>query len=87
MKISPIYEKDSKANLYESNNLASLIQTYGFVNYKLNGKTYDATLIDKTPNDYIGKDLYYQVPASIKNATAIDLVIRIRNTEVIYKLK
>jgi hypothetical protein len=87
MRISPIYERDPKTTLYGANTLASLINTYGFIRYTLNNKTYNSELIDKTPNDYIGKDLYYQVPSIVKNASAIDLIIRIRNEEVVYKLK
>jgi hypothetical protein len=87
MRISPEYIRDTKASLYSSNTLSNLIKTYGHIRYTVNNKTYNINIIDETPRDYIGKDLFYQVPTFIKNADIIELVINIRGKQFIYNLK
>jgi hypothetical protein len=87
LRILGEYNKDADSNLYGSSNLANLIKTYGFIRYTINSKIYTSNIVDETPSDYKGQNLYYQVPASIKNAATIELVIRIRNKELVYKLK
>jgi hypothetical protein len=87
MKLSYEYILDSKVTLSNANSLANLIKTYGLIRYTIGNKTYENILVDKTPVDYNGDDLYYQVPTVTKNAATVDLVIRIRNKEYIYKLK
>lgn len=87
MKLSFDYTKDSNINLINVNRLEDVIQSYGFLRYNYGGKTYNAELINKTPGNYKGKDLYYQVSDNVKKATKVDLVIRIRDKEYIYKLK
>jgi hypothetical protein len=87
MKISFNYTKDSKISLANVATLADLIRTYGFLRYSGGGNTYTTELVDKTPSNYEGGDLYYQVPSGLKYATKIELVLRIRDKEFSYNLK
>jgi hypothetical protein len=87
MRISPEYTRDTKASLYGSNTLSSLIKTYSHIRYIVNNRAHDVNIIDETPRDYLGKDLFFQVPTAIKNADIIELVINIRGKEFIYNLK
>lgn len=87
MRLAYTYSKDMQAVLPSSNDFVSLINTYGMVRYKINNKIQETLLIDKTPSNYNGNDLFFQIPLSLKQANEAELVIRIRNKEYIYKLK
>lgn len=87
MKLSFDYVKDPNIKIINVNHLENLIQSYGFLRYENGGKTYSATLIDKTPVNYRGPDLYYQVSDNVKNAGKIEIVFRIRDKEYVYRLK
>lgn len=81
------YTKGTNSKLVNSDNLLTLIKSYGFIRYRVSGGTFNMELINKTPSNYYGKDLYYQVSSGVKYATAVDLVIRVRNKEYVYSLK
>ena len=87
MRISYDYVKDSNNTLNNSKTFIQLINYYGSIRYKIGNKYYISELDNITPRDYNGKDLYYQVSSNLSSATAIELVIRIRDKEYIYKLK
>lgn len=87
MKLSFDYNKDSKITLGNANTLSDLVRAYGFVRYSGNDKTFSTELVDKTPSNYNGKDLYYQVPSGLKLAEKIELVLRVRDKEFVYNLK
>jgi hypothetical protein len=87
MKLTFDYNKDSTINITNGDDLAEIVKYYGFIRYYINNKTYSSELINKTPTDYNGDDLYYQVPTDIVNATKVELIFRIRNKDFIYNLK
>lgn len=87
MKLSSTYTKDPKIEISNANTLADLIKSYGFLRYSGNGKVYTSSLVNETPGNYNGSDLFYQVPSGVKYATKIQLVLRIRDKEYAYNLK
>jgi hypothetical protein len=87
LKLSFDYSKDIKSIVQNANKLDELLGTYGIIRYTTNNKSYDSELINKTPSNYNGADLYYQVPSRLKDATTISLIFHIRNKEFVYKLK
>jgi len=87
MKLDLNYKKDPNGTLGNSNSFNQLMYYYGSIRYQVNGKTYNSLIVDKTPKDYNGKSLYYQVPKSINSATKLEIVIRIRDKEYVYILK
>lgn len=87
MKLVYTYDRNSNTKLSNSNSLLNLINTYGLIRYSYNNKSYIAKLINRTPTDQIGNDLYFQVPSNVENAQSLELLIRIRDKEYIYKLK
>lgn len=87
LRIGFNYSKDSNINVINTNTLDVLINSYGFIRYTINNKTYTTDLLNKTPSNYTGKDLYYQVASFLKDASKIELVLRIRDKEFVYNLK
>lgn len=87
MKLSFEYNKDTEAAFNNAGNFVEMIDTYGSIRYTINTKTSSTILMNETPSNYNGKDLYYQVPSILKQASSIDLVIRIREKEFVYHLK
>lgn len=87
MKLNFTYTKDPKISMNNVNTLADLIRSYGFLRYSGGGNVYTSELVDKTPSNYEGGDLYYQVPTGVKYATKAELVLRIRDKEFSYNLK
>lgn len=87
MKLSFEYNKDAEVVFNNADNLAEMIDIYGLIRYTINNKTSSTILMNKTPSNYNGKDLYYQVPSILKEASSVDLVIRIRDKEFVYHLK
>lgn len=87
LKISPTYLKDANITLANAGSMSTVITSYGFVRYTIGDKTYSSEMVNKTPSNYRGADLYYQVPIGVKNANSVELVLRIRDKEFVYKLK
>jgi hypothetical protein len=87
MKISSNYNKDSKAIVNNIKSLRDLANSFGSIRYRVGSKTYVTELINITPSNYNGKDLYYKVSSGIKEANSIEFVFTIRNKQFIYKLK
>jgi hypothetical protein len=87
LKLSFDYNRDTTINIRNVDNLDELIAAYGYIHYVVNNKSYDIELINKTPSNYNGKDLYYQVPSNLKDAALVNLIFHIRNKEFVYKLK
>lgn len=87
MRLAIDYKKDAKLNIDKADNMADIIDTYGFFRYSIKNKEYNIKLLNKTPYNYKGTDLYYQVPYNIDQSKKIELILRIRNKEFVYKLK
>jgi hypothetical protein len=87
MKLVYTYDKNSNTTLANSNSLLKLINTYGLIRYSYDNKIYITKLINRTPTDQVGNDLYFQLPSNSENAKSLELLIRIREKEFVYKLK
>ena len=57
------------------------------IRYKYNNSVYNQKISNITPSNYNGKEAYFAVSENLKNASEISLVINVRNTEYVYKLK
>lgn len=87
MRISFNYVRNSKSTLNNSKTFIQLVKYYGSLRYQSEGRYYNSELNNITPADYKGKDLYYQVSSNLSSATSIELILRIRDKEYVYKLK
>lgn len=68
--------------------LADFLNEYTTIRYTLNEKTYTEKLTNMTPKDYNEKNkLYIAVKENIKDADSIELVVKLRSVNYIYKLK
>lgn len=72
---------DSKANLI------SALNNFGSIQYKIGESTYTESINNVTPNNYKENILYLGVNEDMKNADSIDLVMKSRDIEYIYKVK
>lgn len=86
LKLGAMYMQDKETNL-KINNGGELVSLFGTLRFNINNKTYEAPLINKTPSDYIGEDIFLEVPSQAKMADNFDLILNIRNKQYIYKLK
>lgn len=87
MRLSLDYIKDNTIKVANTKSFDLLINSYGVIRYVYNDKTYTTQISNKTPNNYHGADLYYEIPITVKDASKIQLVITIRDKEFIYNLK
>ncbi|MBQ6282854.1 MAG: hypothetical protein IJK66_04930 [Bacilli bacterium] len=74
-------ECDSKVNLMNA------LTKYGSIQYKIGDSTYTESINNVTPNNYKESILYLGVNEDMKNADSIDLVLKSRDIEYIYKVK
>ena len=74
---------------YESNTVSfsKFINDFVSIKYKYNGNMFVQNIKNITPNGYNGKEVYFAVSETLKDATEIYLVINTRNTEYMYKIK
>jgi hypothetical protein len=76
-------------NLYNKISIGDLIEYYGTFKYVVEGqeKTQDVALINRTPINYIGDNVYIEALKELESATSIDLILNIRSKQYIYKIK
>lgn len=79
-------------NILEELNLEKMtnyefINNYSKLKYKIDNKVYEVNYINKTPNDYKGDNLYFEVPIILKKADSIFLEINLRNQQYTYILR
>lgn len=66
-----------------------LIEDYGLIKYVIGDKEYEhnVKIVDKTPNNYSGSSVFFEVLDDLKNASKISLEFNIRNKKYLYILK
>lgn len=74
-------DSDSKTNL------AKALKQNSSIRCVINGVNYSENIIDITPNNYNDNILYLGVSEDMKDASSIELVIKTREIEYIYKIK
>lgn len=67
-------------------NINEFLKNYAAIRYTLNSKTYNLKIDNLTPSN-ISDKLYLAVNEDIKDADEIYLIVKLRNTECLYKLK
>lgn len=67
--------------------ISEFLSTYSKIKYTVGDKTYTENIKDITPNNYDKKELYLAVSETIKDADSVNLVIKLRTNEYIYKIK
>lgn len=74
---------------FESNNITfnNFVNKNAKIRYKFNNTTYEQKISNITPNNYNTDEVYFAVSEKLKDAKEISLVINVRNTEYVYKLK
>lgn len=73
----------NSANISFSN----FIDKYMYIKYKYNSNNYIQKMTNITPSNYKTDEIYLAVSENLKDATEINLVVRVRNTEYVYKIK
>ena len=87
LKLQTNYLSDKKIIIKEAENIQQILKNYGFLEYEVNSKKYSLKLIDVTPKNIKGKDLFFQVPEGLENANSLKLIIQIRTKRYEYQLK
>lgn len=74
---------------FESKNISfsDFISRNAIIRYKYNNTTYEQKINDITPNNYKTNEVYFAVSEKLKDAKEIALVVNVRKTEYVYKLK
>lgn len=67
--------------------IGEFLNTYSKIKYTIDDKTYTENIKDITPSNYNKNELYLAVSENIKDAESINLVIRLRTVEYVYKIK
>lgn len=71
----------------ENSSFTDFINKNAIITYKYNGNTYNQKISDITPKNYKENEIYLAVSENLRDATEINLVVKVRNTEYIYKIK
>ena len=76
---------------YKSNNIFGTINeflnNYCTIRYVTNDKTYNENISNITPVNYNSNTLFLGLNENIKDATSIEMIIKLRSAEYVYKLK
>ncbi len=86
LKLNVIYMKDKELKLKVDNG-GELISLFGILSFKIDKKHYEVSLINKTPLNSIGDDIFLETSKQIEQADDIKLLLNIRNKQYICVLK
>lgn len=90
MKLEGTFKRDSSINVSKMNDLFDFINSFGYLTYVIDGKTYThpTTLRKVTPQRAKLEDTYYiEVVPDVAKATSIYFDFKVRNEEYKYILK
>lgn len=78
---------DNTTEAYKSiQNIKTFINTFGSIEYLINGKTYTKSITNVTPSEITEKKLVLKIPEEASNADYLNLRITIRNRCYVIKL-
>ncbi len=87
MKLYATYIVDKKVTIKEAGTVQEILKNYGFFEYEINSKKYRLKLVDITPKNINGKELFFLVPDVIEKFDNLKLIIQIRTNRYEYQLK
>lgn len=74
-------------NFSSSISFSDFLEKNVSIRYKYNNNVYNQKISDITPTNYKSGEIYLAVSENLKDATEINLVVNVRNTEYVYKIK
>ena len=88
VKVEGNYEFNPELDFTNASRLGELISNYGILEYVLNGQKNNITLKEVKPTKITPTtSTYLEVPSEVKQASKIDLIIKIRNYNYVYHVK
>ena len=88
IKVEGNYDFNTKLDFTNASRLGELLANYGNLEYTLNGQKKNVVLKEIKPTKITPtSSAYLEVPSEVKQASKIDLVIKIRNYYYVYHVK